>query len=33
MTQDLSLTAKPVSNLFQADLAKNPASFSISDAK
>ena len=31
MTQDLSLAAKPVSNLFQADLAKNPASFSISD--
>jgi len=31
MTQDLSLAAKPVSNLFQADLAKNPVSFSISD--
>ena len=33
MTQDLSLAAKPVSNLFQADLAKNSASFSISDAQ
>ena len=33
MTQDLSLAAKPVSNLFQADLEKNPASFSISDAQ
>ena len=33
MTQDLSLAAKPVSNLFQSDLEKNPASFSISDAQ
>lgn len=33
MTQDLSLAAKPVSNLFQSDLKKNPASFSISDAQ
>jgi len=31
MTQDLSLAAKPVSDLFQSDLAKNTASFSISD--
>ena len=33
MTQDLSLAAKPVSNLFQSDLEKNTASFSISDAQ
>ncbi|MCY2941383.1 MAG: phytanoyl-CoA dioxygenase family protein [Planctomycetota bacterium] len=31
MTQDLSLAAKPVSNLFQSDLEKNPSSFSISN--
>lgn len=31
MTQDLSFAAKPVSDLFQSDLAKNNASFSISD--
>lgn len=31
MTQDLSLASKPVSDLFQSDLAKNSASFSISD--
>lgn len=33
MTQDLSLASKPVSDLFQSDLAKNTSSFSISDAQ
>ena len=31
MTQDLSLAAKPVSDLFHSDLAKNTSSFSISE--